>query len=242
MTDIVDNDFQLSAVTLSGKTIRNCPVCERSFKVERIGEHVRKNHHEFWLNLFTVESLNHSIDHQQLIKCTVQEKDHDQKVLVCLACNSLRTTDRDHFNKNGEVHATIHYEACAKMIAEKQGTLYLPKDKAEIETLRQQLEVFKRKAAMCDRDHSDMGALMCDKESAEYRADMVALEMVHREDGMRKHVKRQEAMRVYLKVINQQVREASALISGKNADKMAIKFANASLLVQQALVSTYEAV
>jgi hypothetical protein len=221
-TQIVENDFVLTAGTTMGVRTRPCPCCKKTYKVERLGEHVKKYHKDFWLALFTVGTLQASIEDKALVKCTIAENDHDQKFLICLACDSIRTTDRDHFKKNGEVHSNQHYEACTKMIAEKQGVAYVPKSKTDMEKILAQLDKYKRKAALCDRDHSDLGALICDKEDAEQMLEQIRIGKMDLEDGMKKHVKKADEMRKMFGELARLAREATKHIpGGAGADKIA---------------------
>ena len=164
--ELFQNDFEISAGTLVGKNYRDCPVCKKKQKVERLGEHVHKHHPEFWSALFSIESLEASITEKALVKCTIAEGDHDQKFLICLACDSIRTTDRNHFQKNGEIHLNTHIETATKMIAARKGTKYVPKKQTDIENLLTQLDKYKRRAKMCEHEHSDVGAAICDRDDA----------------------------------------------------------------------------
>jgi len=171
-TTIVDpepfqNDFELSVGTKMGVNSRICPVCKKSQKVERLGEHVHKKHPEFWAALFSIESLQKAIDDKALVACTIAEADHDHKFLVCLACDSVRTTDRNHFQKNGEVHLNSHLEMATRMIATRRGVKYVPKAQTDMQKLLTQLDKYKRMAKMCEHEHSDVGAAIADKEEAE---------------------------------------------------------------------------
>jgi hypothetical protein len=171
-TTIVDpepfqNDFELSVGTKMGVNSRICPVCKKKQKVERLGEHVHKHHPEFWAALFPIESLQKALDDKALVACTIAEADHDQKFLVCLACDSVRTTDRNHFQKNGEVHLNSHLEMATRMIATRRGVKYVPKAETDMQKLLTQLDKYKRIAKMCEHDHSDVGAAIADKEEAE---------------------------------------------------------------------------
>ena len=163
------NDFEISVGTLVGKNKRNCPCCKKMFKVEALGPHVKKSHPPFWSALFTVESLQSSIENKQLVSCTVADGDHDQKFLICLACDSIRTTDRAHFKKNGKIHEDAHYEKCTQMIATRNGVQYIPKAKTDMEKLLTQLDKYKRIAKICEHEHSDVGAAIADKEDAEMK-------------------------------------------------------------------------
>jgi len=164
--ELFQNDFMISAGTTKGKTYRDCPVCKKKQKVERLGEHVHKHHPDFWTALFSIESLQKAIDDKALVPCTVAEADHDQKFLVCLACDSVRTTDRNHFQKNGEIHLNTHLETATKMIATRRGVKYVPKKQTDIEALLTQLDKYKRQAKMCEHEHADVGAAICDRDDA----------------------------------------------------------------------------
>jgi len=164
------NDFEISVGTIAGKNKRNCPCCKKSFKVEELGRHVKKSHLPFWSALFTIESLQSSIENNQLVSCTVAEGDHDQKFLICLACDSIRATDRAHFKKNGKIHEDAHYEKCTQMIATRRGVSYVPKAQTDMEKLLTQLDKYKRMAKMCEHEHSDVALAVIDKEDAEQRA------------------------------------------------------------------------
>ena len=161
------NDFEPSIGTLSGKSKRACPSCKKEFKVERLGEHVKKAHPEFWNALFTIETLEASIKNEDLVKCSIAEDDHDQKFLICLACDSIRTTNRDHFKKNGKIHSDQHYEMATKMIAKMKGVAYLPKYKTDLETALGLLEKYKRQRAECTRDHGDTINAISEMEEAQ---------------------------------------------------------------------------
>jgi len=176
-------EFEPSVGTVSGVNKRFCPSCKKGCKVERLGEHVKKAHPEFWDALFTVETLQHSIDNKCLVRCTIADNDHDQKFLICLACDSVRTTDRDHFKKNGDVHANQHYEMATKMIAKKQGVKYVPRATTNVEKLLTQLEKYKRRAFECDRDHEDVCLMVCERDDAIMKLAEVqtALDHVQRE-------------------------------------------------------------
>jgi hypothetical protein len=179
--DLFENDFQLSAGTIDGRNKRECPVCKKIHKVESLGAHVKKNHPAFWTSLFSIDSLQESIVNKALVKCSVAYGDHDQSFLVCLACDSIRTTDRNHFHKNGEVHLNSHLETATKMIASRAGKAYVPKSQTDNEKLLTQLDKYKRMAKMCERDHSDIGAAICDLEDAQVRIKELEL-MVKRLD------------------------------------------------------------
>ena len=142
-----------------------------------LGPHVKKLHAPFWSALFTVDTLQTSIDNKQLVACTVAEGDHDQKFLICLACDSIRTTDRNHFQKNGKIHEDAHYEKCTQMIATRKGTQYIPKSQTDMEKLLTQLDKFKRKAKMCEHDHQDMAEIIADKEDAEQEVAMLKMQI-----------------------------------------------------------------
>lgn len=161
------NDFQLSIGTIDGRNKRPCPSCKKEFKVERLGEHVKKHHPEFWDALFTVETLEASIKNEELVKCTIAEGDHDQKFLICLACDSIRTTNRDHFKKNGKIHSDQHYEMATKMIAKKKGIAYQPKYKTDLETALALLDKYRRHRAECTRDHGDAINAISEMEDAQ---------------------------------------------------------------------------
>lgn len=164
--ELFQNDFQISAETTGGKKYRDCPVCKKVQKVERLGEHVHKHHPDFWSALFSTESLQKAIDDKALVPCTVAEGDHDQKFLVCLACDSVRTTDRNHFQKNGEIHLNTHLETATKMIATRKGVAYVPKKVTDMENILRQLDKYKRMAKMCDHEHTDLGAALADRDDA----------------------------------------------------------------------------
>jgi hypothetical protein len=159
-------EFEPSVGTVSDINKRYCPSCKKGFKVARLGEHVRKAHPEFWEALFTVETLQHSIDNKCLVRCTIAEKDHDQKFLICLACDSIRTTDRDHFKKNGKIHSDQHFEAATKLLAKKKGEQYVPLATTNMEKLLTQLDKYKRRAFECDRDHDNFSLLESERDDA----------------------------------------------------------------------------
>jgi hypothetical protein len=158
------NDFELSANTIKGKVKRDCPVCKKSHKVEQLGEHVHKQHPEFWSALFSIESLEKAIQNKSLVRCTIAESDHDQAFLVCLECNSIRTTDRNHFQKNGDRHLEGHLEIATRMIAKRRGVKYVPRAQTDMENILRQLDKFKRQAKYCEHEHSDIGAVIAEKE------------------------------------------------------------------------------
>jgi hypothetical protein len=224
-TEFVDTEFVLTDGTIMGKKVRPCPCCEKSYKVERIGEHVKKFHPAFWSALFTVETLQASIDNTTLVSCTIAEKDHDQNFLVCLACDSIRTTDRSHFKKNGKVHTDLHIEMCTKMIANKQGKEYVPKSKTDLLKLQEQLDKYRRMAATCQRDHADLGALICDKEEAERELLKIKIARIDLEDAMKKHVVKQKYAAQILSRVSSIIADAFQHIPGgpggvKLADKL----------------------
>jgi len=167
--ELFENDFVISAGTIKGNVKRDCPVCKKSHKVELLGPHVKKSHPAFWASLFSIETLQECIINKALVKCTIAYQDHDQPFLICLACNSVRTTDRSHFQKNGEVHLNSHMEAATKMIATRGGTAYVPKSQTDMEKLLTQLDKYKRIAKICEHEHSDIGAAICDLEEAQVR-------------------------------------------------------------------------
>jgi hypothetical protein len=185
---ILNGEFQISAETTGGKKNRACPGCKKQCKVDRLGDHVKKEHPALWDGLFTVETLQASIDNKQLVKCTIAEGDHDQKFLICLACNSIRTTDRDHFKKNGKIHSDQHYEAATKMIAKKNGTTYVPKYKTDLDTALAKLEILRRKQAECERDHSDTALAISEREEAQIETLLTKRQMEFEHTIMKKHV------------------------------------------------------
>ena len=150
-----ENDFQLSAGTLMGVRSRPCPCCKKMFKTERLGEHIRKMHNDFWNGAFTVQALEAAITEKRLASITTEYEDHDQNYLVCLACNSIRTTDRNHFTKNGERHLNAHIEECKKLLAQKTGKKYTPEAVSIITNLQLQLDHFKRLDAYCRKHHTE---------------------------------------------------------------------------------------
>ena len=224
-TEFVDSEFTLTEGTLAGKKVRPCPCCEKNYKVERIGEHVKKFHPAFWSALFTVDALQASINNTALVACTIAEKDHDQNFLVCLACDSIRTTDRNHFKKNGKVHSDLHIEMCTKMIANKQGKEYVPKTKTDLLKLQEQLDKYRRMAATCQRDHADLGAAICDKEEAERALLAIKIAEKDLQDGMRRHIIKQQYAAQILSRISSIITDAFQHIPGgpagvKLADKL----------------------
>ena len=187
--ELINGEFQISAGTMAGKNKRSCPGCKKEFKVERLGEHVKKAHPVLWEGLFTVETLQASIDNQQLVKCTIAEGDHDQKFLICLACDSIRTTDRNHFQKNGKVHSDQHYELATKMIAKKKGTTYVPKYKSDLETALALIDKLKRHRAMCERDHSDVAQAIAEKDDADMERLAIKKELENDHQYMKNNIK-----------------------------------------------------
>lgn len=183
------NDFEISAGTQQGNKKRQCPCCKKNFKVEDLGPHVKSKHAAFWSALFTVETLQASIDTKGLAHCSVAYGDHDQKFMVCLACDSIRTTDRNHFQKNGKLHEDTHYEKCTQMIAVRKGVQYVPKAQTDMEKLLTQLDKYKRMAKMCEHNHSDVGAAISDKEDAEAKLAQVELDNKHLTILLQKRVK-----------------------------------------------------
>lgn len=191
------NDFEISVGTKMGVNSRICPVCKKKQKVERLGEHVHKHHPEFWAALFSVESLQKAIDDKALVACTIAEADHDQKFLVCLACDSIRTTDRNHFQKNGEVHLNSHLEMATRMIATRRGVKYVPKAETDMQKLLAQLDKYKRIAKMCEHEHGDVGAAIADKEEAEREAAELRQTVEHLKKGslnLQKIIKEKDEM------------------------------------------------
>lgn len=186
------NDFEVSAGTIAGKNKRLCPCCKKNYKVEDLGPHVKSKHPVFWSALFTVDTLQASIDTKGLVHCSVAYGDHDQKFLVCLACDSVRTTDRNHFQKNGKIHEDSHYEKCTQMIAVRKGVQYVPKAQTDMEKLLTQLDKYKRMAKMCEQNHSDIGAAISDKEDAEAKLAQVELDNKHLSTLLQKRVKQVE--------------------------------------------------
>lgn len=150
-----DAPFELSAGTIAGRNKRFCPCCKKEFKVERLGEHIKKSHPEYWTQAFTVEALEHAIAENRLVGVKVAYEDHDQDFLICLACNSIRTTDRNHFQKNGQRHLDQHKEECKKMLASKTGQKYTTKDEDVMTRVLKQLDKLKRDEAYCRKYHSD---------------------------------------------------------------------------------------
>jgi len=183
------NDFEISAGTLHGNKKRLCPCCKKNYKVEDLGPHVKSKHPAFWSALFTVETLEASIDTKGLVHCSVAYGDHDQKFMICLACDSIRTTDRNHFQKNGKLHEDSHYEKCTQMIAVRKGIQYVPKAQTDMEKLLTQLDKYKRMAKMCEHNHSDIGAAMSDKEDAEVKLAQVELHNKELTSTLEKRVK-----------------------------------------------------
>jgi len=201
-------DFEPSVGTISGINKRYCPSCKKGCKVERLGEHVKKTHPEFWEALFTIETLQQSIDTKSLVRCTIAEGDHDQKFLICLACDSVRTTDRDHFKKNGDVHANQHYEIATKMIAKKQGVKYVPRATTNMEKLLTQLEKYKRRAFECDRDHQDICVMECDRDDALMNLAEVQTKLDHAEKDVAFLTKRLEYKNKILSAMAKAVTDA----------------------------------
>ena len=183
------NDFEVSAGTIAGKNKRLCPCCKKNYKVEDLGPHVKSKHPVFWSALFTVDTLQTSIDTKGLVHCSIAYGDHDQKFMVCLACDSIRTTDRNHFQKNGKLHEDSHYEKCTQMIAVRKGIQYVPKAQTDMEKLLTQLDKYKRMAKMCEHNHSDIAAAMSDKEDAEVKLAQVELHNKELTSMLQKRVK-----------------------------------------------------
>ena len=220
-TTIVENEFILSTETVSGKKTRACPVCQKFYKVERLGEHVKKYHPAFWDALFTVDTLQASIDTKTLVACKVAEKDHDQAFLICLACDSIRTTDRNHFEKNGEAHSNQHYDMAMKMIAKKKGTTYVPKAKSDMNKLLEQLDKYKRRHAECQRDHGDISIALVEKEEAQENLLKVEAQQRDYEDNMRARTKREQDLRKALSLADMIIKDLYKNIPSGQADKFA---------------------
>lgn len=205
-------DFQPSIGTIDGKNKRACPSCKKEFKVERLGEHVKKHHPEFWDALFTVETLEASIKNEDLVKCSIAEDDHDQKFLICLACDSIRTTNRDHFKKNGKTHANQHYEMATKMIAKKKGVAYLPKYKTDLETALTMLDKYKRYHHDCLRDHEDVTCAILDKEELQMELIKTKKELDDVTRIAQRHVKTLNYQRLLFKQIYESIRTTANLM------------------------------
>lgn len=220
-TTIVEDEFVLTAGTTMGTRYRACPSCSKNYKTERLGEHVKKYHPAFWEALFTVDTLQASIDNKCLVSCKVAEKDHDQNFLICLACDSLRTTDRNHFEKNGEAHSNQHYDAAMKLIAKKKGTTYVPKAKTDMNKLLEQLDKYKRRHAECQRDHGDVSIAIVEKEEAQENLLKVEAQQRDYEDNMRARTKREQDLRKTLSYADTIIKDLYHNIPSGQADKFA---------------------
>jgi len=220
---LLNDEFQISAETTSGKKKRPCPGCKQEVKVERLGEHVHKLHPTLWDGLFTVETLQESIDQKQLVKCTIAEGDHDTKFLICLACDSIRTTDRNHFQKNGKVHIDQHCEMATKMIAKKNGVAYVPKYKSDLETALALIDKLKRQRAICEKEHFDVALAVAEKEEAQMERMETEKRLQHDHHYMKAHVKLIDTKNAALRDIAKSLQTLSSLIPSSLAEDKFVK-------------------
>jgi hypothetical protein len=231
---LINNEFQISTETTGGKKNRSCPGCKKQCKVDRLGEHVKKEHPTLWEGLFSVETLQASIDNQQLVKCTIAEGDHDQKFLICLACNSIRTTDRDHFKKNGKIHSDQHFEAATKMIAKKNGVAYVPKYKTDLDTALAKIDILSRHRAICLRDHTDVALAIAEKDEAEIQRLVTLKQLEHDHQFMKNHVKMINAKNSYLRAIADSLKNMYADMPKSASERFVKAFGGICELAQQA--------
>ena len=220
---LLNDEFQESTGTVSGKNKRPCPGCQKDVKVERLGEHVRKLHPALWDGLFSVETLQESIDHKQLVKCTMAEGDHDTKFLICLACDSIRTTDRNHFQKNGKVHIDRHCEAATKMIAKKNGVAYVPKYKSDLDTALAMIDKLKRQRDICKKEHQDVALAITEKEDAQLQRMETEKQLAHDHQFMKANVKLIDTKNAALRDIAVSLQELSFKIPSTLADDKFVK-------------------
>jgi len=233
-TTIVEEEFQLTAGTTMGTRYRACPSCNKNYKTERLGEHVKKYHPAFWEALFTVDTLQASIDNKALVACKVAEKDHDQNFLICLACDSLRTTDRNHFEKNGEAHSNQHYDAALKLIAKKKGVAYVPKAKTDMNKLMEQLDKYRRRAKECERDHGDISIALCEKEEAQENLLKSEAQQREYEENLRYRTKKEENTRKALSLADRIIKDLYTNIpSTGQTDKFAIGLGHLATLLRE---------
>ena len=216
---LLNDEFQLTDGTIAGKNKRACPGCKHIFKAERLGEHVHKLHPALWDGLFTVETLQESIDQKQLVKCTIAEGDHDTKFLICLACDSIRTTDRNHFQKNGKVHIDQHCEMATKMIAKKNGVAYVPKYKSDLETALALIDKLKRQRAICEKEHFDVALAVAEKEEAQMERMETEKRLEYDHQFMKRNVKVIDTKNAALRDIAKNLQTLSSLIPSSIEDK-----------------------
>jgi hypothetical protein len=231
---LINGEFQISAETTGGKKTRSCPGCKKQCKVDRLGDHVKKEHPALWEGLFTEQTLQASIDTQQLVKCTIAEGDHDQKFLICLACNSIRTTDRDHFKKNGKLHSDQHFEAATKMLAKKKGTTYIPKYKTDLDAALTRINILNRHREMCLRDHSDVELAVAEKDQAVIDRLLTEQRMQFEHVIMKKHVIAIEKKKAYLRAIADTLSNMFCDMPKSASDKFKNAFAGAVQYAKEA--------
>ena len=231
---LLNDEFQSSTGTIGGKNKRPCPGCKKDIKVDRLGEHVHKLHPALWDGLFTVETLQESIDQKQLVKCTMAEGDHDTKFLICLACDSIRTTDRNHFQKNGKVHIDQHCEIATKMIAKKNGVSYVPKYKSDLETALALIDKLKRQRAICEKEHFDVALAVAEKEDAEIQRMETEKRLEYDHQFMKANVKIIDTKKAALRDIAASLQTLSSQIPSSLEDKFVKAYGAIMLFAAQA--------
>jgi cell division protein FtsB len=146
----------MTSSTSGGVKERGCPCCKKKFKMERLGGHFKKIHPTEYYDLFKVPDLSASIENKGLVGFTVVYEECDTKFLHCLSCLSVRTTDRNHFEKN-PTHLAEHIEIAEKMIAKKTGVKYINPNVTAVEKLQRDLEKVKRELKLkqkeCHEEH-----------------------------------------------------------------------------------------
>lgn len=221
--------------------------------MERLGNHFKKVHPNEYYDLFTVPALTASIENKGLVGFTVVYEQCDTKFLHCLSCMSVRTTDRQHFEKN-PTHLAEHIEIAEKMIAKKTGVKYINPNITVVEKLQRDLERVKRELKLkqkeCYDEHGqyDSYILLKAKENDNLTARVEELEEQMKQLNIKAETRgnRIEYLEKFMKNITPSLKTVQDEIGGlytpsneKEFNSCQIKLSQLYLLCCKAMNSSY---
>ena len=241
-----ENVYEATGSTSKGIKSRDCPVCKKQTKMERMGKHIMTEHPVEYAAYFTVPCLTDCIEKKGLVRFKVEYDQGDMEFLHCFACTNIRTTDRGHF-KDKDTHLDEHLDIAAKMIAKKTGVSFVPANIGEIEKLRRKLfnvtREYKQSSKLCDDEHGQFDAhnainlaeiATLTDEVATLKKELVELkaESKWRGDSL-------NAMTKWIKDIKRQLPEISDTV-GKLHTEANAKFFNSACIKIATLVASVE--